>query len=162
MDAGIKYEGTHTDLPLVPASGRALGLDRITEQLASRAPSDVAPRGEVHLSKVGRGKGLQGLYEARRPLTSQQTRQPELQQAVRAHPDIVSARAGARAQKGCPRHRSAGQIAGPHASGMRPFHCGCCAGTCELCRPELCPPVQPVIFPAGHVAVTREMMAEQR
>ena len=33
---------------------------------------------------------------------------------------------------------------------------------CELCRPELCPPVQPVIFPAGHVAVTREMMAEKR
>ena len=84
MDAGIKDEETHTELPLVPGTGRALGLDRITEQLASRAPSDVAPRGEVHLSKVGRGKGLKGLYEARRPLTPQQTRQLELQQALRA------------------------------------------------------------------------------
>ena len=114
MDAGIKDEETHTDLPLVPATGRALGLDRNTEQLASRAPRDVAPRGEVHLSKVGRGKGLQGLYEARRPLTSQQTRQPELQQAVRAHPDIVSARAGARAQRGhsCPATKNNGWIFG--------------------------------------------------
>ena len=80
--------------------------------------------------------------------------------AARPHPVIVSARPGARAQRGCPRHRSAGQHAGPHASGERPFHCGCCAGTCEICRPELCPPVEPVIFPAGHAAVTREMMAE--
>ena len=80
--------------------------------------------------------------------------------AARPHPVIVSARPGARAQRGCPRHRSARQRAGPHASGERPFHCGCCAGTCEICRPELCPPVEPVIFPAGHAAVTREMMAE--
>ena len=91
MGAGIKDEETHTDLPLVPATGRALGLDRITEQLASRAPSDVAPRGEVHLSKVGRGKGLQGLYEARRPLTPQQKRQLALQQRLRAEMACVDA-----------------------------------------------------------------------
>ena len=39
----------------------------------------------------------------------------------------------------CPRHRRAGQEAGPHDIGVMPFHCGCCAGTCEICRPELDP-----------------------
>ena len=37
----------------------------------------------------------------------------------------------------CPRHRAAGQRAGEHRLGDRPFHCGCCAGTCELCDPTL-------------------------
>jgi len=37
----------------------------------------------------------------------------------------------------CPRHRAAGQRAGEHRRGDRPFHCGCCAGTCELCDPTL-------------------------
>ncbi|MDA8583788.1 hypothetical protein N9L68_06125, partial [bacterium] len=33
----------------------------------------------------------------------------------------------------CRRHRQAGQEAGPHAFGAKPFTCGCCAGTCEIC-----------------------------
>ena len=33
----------------------------------------------------------------------------------------------------CPRHYTAGQEAGPHWKGQKPFHCGCCAGTCEIC-----------------------------
>ena len=33
----------------------------------------------------------------------------------------------------CPRHYRAGQEAGPHHKGHKPFHCGCCAGTCERC-----------------------------
>ncbi|MDA8583473.1 hypothetical protein N9L68_04550 [bacterium] len=41
--------------------------------------------------------------------------------------------------QGCPRHRLAGQQAGPHEPGERSFHCGCCAGTCEICRSELRP-----------------------
>jgi len=35
----------------------------------------------------------------------------------------------------CPRHYTAGQKAGPHWKGQKPFHCGCCAGTCEICLP---------------------------
>ena len=33
----------------------------------------------------------------------------------------------------CPRHYRAGQEAGPHHKGHKPFHCGCCAGTCDRC-----------------------------
>ena len=33
----------------------------------------------------------------------------------------------------CPRHYRAGREAGPHRKGNKPFHCGCCAGTCERC-----------------------------
>ena len=36
----------------------------------------------------------------------------------------------------CPRHYRAGQEAGPHHKGHKPFHCGCCAGTCERCLPD--------------------------
>ena len=35
----------------------------------------------------------------------------------------------------CPRHRQAGRRAGPHQYLSKPFHCGCCVGTCELCDP---------------------------
>ena len=35
----------------------------------------------------------------------------------------------------CPRHRQAGRRAGPHQYLSKPSHCGCCAGTCELCDP---------------------------
>ena len=35
----------------------------------------------------------------------------------------------------CPRHRQAGREAGPHQYLSKPFHCGCCVGTCELCDP---------------------------
>ena len=87
----MKDEEIHTEMPSVPGTGRALGPDRITEQLAAREPDDVAARGEEDFSKVGRGKGLKGLYEARRPLTSQQTRQLVLQQAVRADMSGVNA-----------------------------------------------------------------------
>ena len=38
----------------------------------------------------------------------------------------------------CPMHRLAGQEAGPHPS-QTVMVCGCCAGTCELCDPELDP-----------------------
>jgi hypothetical protein len=41
--------------------------------------------------------------------------------------------------RGCPRHRAAGQKAGPHVLG-RIMYCGCCAGTCELCQPHLAGP----------------------
>ena len=37
----------------------------------------------------------------------------------------------------CPRHRQAGRRAGPHQYLSKPFHCGCCVGTCELCNPSL-------------------------
>ena len=37
----------------------------------------------------------------------------------------------------CPRHRQAGREAGPHQYLSKPFHCGCCVGTCELCFPSL-------------------------
>ena len=37
----------------------------------------------------------------------------------------------------CPRHRQAGREAGPHQYLSKPFHCGCCVGTCELCDPSL-------------------------
>ena len=37
----------------------------------------------------------------------------------------------------CPRHRQAGREAGPHQYLSKPFHCGCCVGTCELCHPSL-------------------------
>ena len=37
----------------------------------------------------------------------------------------------------CPRHREAGRRAGPHQYLSKPFHCGCCVGTCELCFPSL-------------------------
>ena len=86
----MKDEEVHTEMPSVLGTGRALGPDRITEQLAAREPDDVAARGEEDFSKVGRGKGLKGLYEARRPLTPQQTRQLELQ-AVRAEMAGVNA-----------------------------------------------------------------------
>ena len=33
----------------------------------------------------------------------------------------------------CPRHYRARREAGPHPKGDKPFHCGCCAGTCERC-----------------------------
>ena len=36
----------------------------------------------------------------------------------------------------CPRHRQAGREAGPHQYLSKPFHCGCCVGTCELCHPS--------------------------
>ena len=39
----------------------------------------------------------------------------------------------------CPRHRQAGRRAGPHQYLSKPFHCGCCVGTCELCDPTLDP-----------------------
>ena len=42
-------------------------------------------------SKVGRGSGLKGLYEARRPLTPQQKRQLALQQRLRAGMACVDA-----------------------------------------------------------------------
>ena len=57
--------------------------------------------------------------------------------------------------KSCPRHRRAGQEAGPHRMGEKLYHCGCCAGTCELCRPELnfqeplCEEATPVIREYG-------------
>jgi len=35
----------------------------------------------------------------------------------------------------CPRRRQAGRRAGPHQYLSKPFHCGCCMGTCELCDP---------------------------
>jgi len=91
MDAGMKDEEIHTEMPSVPGTGRALGPDRITEQLAAREPDDVAARGEEDFSKVGRGTGLKGLYEARRPLTPQQTRQLALQQRLRAEMACVDA-----------------------------------------------------------------------
>ena len=40
-----------------------------------------------------------------------------------------------RFSKPCPRHRQAGREAGPHQYLSKPFHCGCCVGTCELCDP---------------------------
>ena len=40
-----------------------------------------------------------------------------------------------RFSKPCPRHCEAGRRAGPHQYLSKPFHCGCCAGTCELCDP---------------------------
>ena len=40
-----------------------------------------------------------------------------------------------RFSKPCPRHREAGRRAGPHQYLSKPFHCGCCVGTCELCNP---------------------------
>ena len=46
MDAGMKDEEIHTEMPSVPGTGRALGPDRITEHLAAREPDDVAARGE--------------------------------------------------------------------------------------------------------------------
>ena len=39
--------------------------------------------------------------------------------------------------KPCPRHRRAGREAGEHQYRSKPFHCGCCVGTCELCDPSL-------------------------
>ena len=42
-----------------------------------------------------------------------------------------------RFSKPCPRHREAGRRAGPHQYLSKPFHCGCCVGTCELCHPSL-------------------------
>ena len=39
--------------------------------------------------------------------------------------------------KPCPRHRRAGREAGEHQYGSKPFHCGCCVSTCELCDPSL-------------------------
>ena len=42
-----------------------------------------------------------------------------------------------RFSKPCPRHRQAGRRAGPHQYLSKPFHCGCCVGTCELCDPSL-------------------------
>jgi hypothetical protein len=42
-----------------------------------------------------------------------------------------------RFSKPCPRHRQAGRRAGPHQYLSKPFHCGCCVGTCELCHPSL-------------------------
>ena len=42
-----------------------------------------------------------------------------------------------RFSKPCPRHRQAGREAGPHQYLSKPFHCGCCVGTCELCDPSL-------------------------
>jgi hypothetical protein len=38
----------------------------------------------------------------------------------------------------CPCHYKAGMEAGPHKLGDK-MQCGCCAGTCEQCRPELDP-----------------------
>ena len=35
----------------------------------------------------------------------------------------------------CPRHHQAGRRAGPHQYLSKPFHCGCCVGTCEQCDP---------------------------
>ena len=91
MDAGMKDEEIHTEMPSVPGTGRALGPDRITEHLAAREPDDVAARVEEDFSKVGRGSGLKGLYEARRPLTPQQKRQLALQQRLRAEMACVDA-----------------------------------------------------------------------
>ena len=42
-----------------------------------------------------------------------------------------------RFSKPCPRHRQAGREAGPHQYLSKPFHCGCCVGTCELCHLSL-------------------------
>ena len=42
-----------------------------------------------------------------------------------------------RFSKPCPRHCQAGRRAGPHQYLSKPFHCGCCVGTCELCDPSL-------------------------
>ena len=39
----------------------------------------------------------------------------------------------------CPCHYAAGKEAGPHDLGDKDMQCGCCAGTCEQCRPELDP-----------------------
>jgi hypothetical protein len=37
----------------------------------------------------------------------------------------------------CPQCRSAAQGVPPHEVDDQPHACGCCAGTCELCNPEL-------------------------
>ena len=37
----------------------------------------------------------------------------------------------------CPQHCQAGRRAKPHQYLSKPFHCGCCVGTCELCDPSL-------------------------
>ena len=42
-----------------------------------------------------------------------------------------------RFSKPCPRHRQAGRRAGPPQYLSKPFHCGCCVGTCELCHLSL-------------------------
>jgi hypothetical protein len=39
----------------------------------------------------------------------------------------------------CPCHYAAGKEAGPHDHWDKDMQCGCCAGTCEQCRPELDP-----------------------
>ena len=39
--------------------------------------------------------------------------------------------------KQCPRHRRADREAREHQYGSKPFHCGCCVSTCELCDPSL-------------------------
>ena len=59
-------------------------------------------------------------------------------------------------QASCPRHYAAGKEAGPHVLGDKDMQCGCCAGTCEQCRPELDPrrprsiPIAGEYSPAQH------------
>ena len=65
---------------------------------------------------------------------------PPLKAPPRVGPSsAASALSAMKAMKGlgclplCPRHYRAGREAGPHPMGDKPFHCGCCAGTCERC-----------------------------
>ena len=135
------------------------GLATLAQPLADKTTTDktspiLNDLGPVALPRIGKeerkealeefrkGKGKSGgargegasdkravALEARERLGKEDTTYWEQEGCRLAH------RLASRLAMPCPRHRQAGRRAGPHQYLSKPFHCGCCVGTCELCEP---------------------------
>ena len=133
-------------------------MDTLAQLLADKTTTDKGfnDLGPVALPRIGKeerkealeefrkGKGKSGgargegasdkravALEARERLGKEDTTYWEQEGCRLAH------RLASRLAMPCPRHRQAGRRAGPHQYLSKPFHCGCCVGTCELCHPSL-------------------------
>ena len=110
-----------------------LDLDHADALAAKGLPDDGSNRSESFLDarRAAYWKADQlGRQEQDQDATEQAETSKQGQQALKDRgPDARP--------KPCPRHRRAGREAGEHQYGSKPFHCGCCVGTCELCDPSL-------------------------
>ena len=104
---------------------RALAAKGLPDDGSNRSESFLDARRAAYWKADQLGRQEQGQDAAKQAETSKQG-----QQALEDRGPVASS-------KECPRHREDGREAGPHQYLSKPFHCGCCVGTCELCEPSL-------------------------
>ena len=104
---------------------RALAAKGLPDDGSNRSESFLDARRAAYWKADQLGRQEQGQDAAKQAETSKQG-----QQALEDRGPVA-------ASKECPRHREDGREAGPHQYLSKPFQCGCCVGTCELCHPSL-------------------------